>query len=265
MPGSITQVKDYLNSLETAALAYSGGVDSTLLLCLLKESGIQKLLAVTSVAETYSSGSLKKARKFTRKYGVKHEVIETDELDDDNFTRNDKNRCYYCKEELFTSIRKFALKRGIENVLEASHIADTYDYRPGIRAAGELGVISPFIKFKWDKNKIREVSEELGVPGYDRPSTVCAASRVPYGTKIDSQNLDMIKQGEKFLKSLGFKICRVRSDGTTARIEVLKEKVENLTGIREKVIKRFKKLGFTYIALDLEGYRSGKMNRVIDK
>ncbi|MGM0441531.1 MAG: ATP-dependent sacrificial sulfur transferase LarE [Elusimicrobiota bacterium] len=263
MTGEVPQIKDYLKNLGSAVLAYSGGVDSTLLLYLLKESGIRNFLAVTSISETYPESSLKQARDFTYRYGIDHEIIETDELTDPDFSRNDKERCYYCKKELFTELFRIAGDRDIENVLDASHIADTNDYRPGLKAAVELGVISPFIKFGWNKDNIREISKELGIPGYDRPSTVCAASRVPYGTKIDSKNLEMIKAGEKFLKDRGFRICRVRSDGTTARIEVSGEKIEDILEIRDEVVEKFRELGFDYISVDLEGYGSGKMNRVI--
>lgn len=259
------KILNYLKDLRSVVLAYSGGVDSTLLLYLLKKSDIERVLAVTADSESYSSDSLKVAKRHARNLGIDHLVIKTDELKNCNFTDNSALRCYYCKYELFSELKDIASHRRISNLLDGSNADDTNDYRPGMKAADELGVLSPFKIFGWNKKKIKEVSKIFSISDSHRPQTVCFASRVPYGTEITADNLAMIEKSEAYLEKQGFNGVRVRSDGITARIEVPEEDIEKVIkkNVRKKITAEFLNIGFKFVSLDIEGFISGKMNRLI--
>lgn len=256
----------YLSNLQNAVLAYSGGVDSTLLLYLLKKADLEKVLAVTADSPSYSVTCLEVAKRHTSGLNIEHLIIETAEMDNQNFVSNSPKRCYFCKYELFSTLKKVAQDRGINNVLDASHKSDIYDYRPGLKAGEELSVISPFMKFGWNKGKIKMISKSMDIFDWDRPNTVCFASRVPYGTPVTIKNLAMIEAAEDFLQKLDFHELRVRSDGITARIELLPKEIARLVqeDIRQKITKKFINIGFKFVSLDIEGFKSGKTNRLIN-
>ncbi len=254
----------FLKKLDSALLAFSGGVDSVLLLNLMKEAGMKKFAAATCVSESLPESFLKTAEKHAERVKAEHIVLKSDELSDELFTENTPLRCYYCKKNIFGKLKKLSSDRGFSYILDGASASDTEDYRPGIRAAREMGVISPLIKFNWSKGDIREVSRKMKIPGWDRPATVCLSSRIPYGVPIKRKNLEMIEKSEKFLREKGFSKVRVRSDGVAARIEVEEEELAGLIQIKEEVTRELRKTGFKFISADLEGFESGKMNRTIE-
>ncbi len=263
----IKDTKSYLSGLKTAALAYSGGVDSTLLLYMLKDAGLEKLIAVTALSETYPKQDFEIASGHAGKTGVKHITIKTSETNNTNFISNPSNRCYYCKKELFEKVGEIARDNGILNVLDGSNYDEENDHRPGMTAAEELNVISPLRRFKWTKEDIRQALRQLGIEGSGRPQTVCLASRIPYGTPVTTELIRRIGKAEEFLISMGFDTVRVRSSGDEARIEVQEKDISKLTApeTRRQVSGKLIKLGFKFVSADLEGFRSGKMNRLLNK
>lgn len=258
---------NYLKSLEGICIAFSGGVDSTFLLKVAYEALGDKVMAVTATSSTYPERELKEAINFAAQLGVKHEIIESEELDIEGFSENPVNRCYFCKKELFTKIIKIAERNDIMYVADGSNIDDLGDYRPGMDAIKELGVISPLRHTELTKEQIRLLSRKLEIPTWDKPSFACLSSRFPYGHKITSEKLTMVDKAEEFLLSKGLRQVRVRHHGDIARIEVSAH--ERIRFYNEEfmddVYKVLKKIGFMYVTLDLMGYRTGSMNEVLDK
>ncbi len=256
----------FLGGLKTAALAYSGGVDSTLLLYMLKDAGLEQLIAVTALSKTYPKDDFETVCRHIKKTGVSHVKIKTSETDNSDFIFNSPRRCYYCKKELFEKISEIAREKGILNLIDGSNYDEENDHRPGMEAARELKVISPLRSFRWTKNDIRQASEHLGIEGYGRPQTVCLASRIPYGTPVTENLLKRIGEAERVLNSMGFETVRVRSSGDEARIEVEEKDIEKLVSpeTRKHISSKLIELGFKFVSADLEGFRSGKMNRLLD-
>ncbi len=254
-----------LTKMKSACLAYSGGVDSTFLACVAGEVLGENFLAVTAASETYPERERREAEEFAKKCGFRHMVVPTSELGIPGFSDNPPDRCYYCKKELFETLRKIAEREGIETLLDGQNADDVSDYRPGARAAEELGVISPLKDVGLTKAEIRALSRERGLATWSKPAFACLASRFPYGQEINAEKLTRVGAAEEFLRSLGLGQLRVRDDqGVTARIEVPPEDIEKLLGERrEEIVKRFKELGYKYVSLDLEGYRTGSMNEVL--
>ncbi len=246
-------------------VAFSGGVDSTFLLAVAHEALGDNIAALTATSETYPEHERDAAIAFANSRGMKHLVIDSNELDIENFARNDTKRCYYCKSELFKLCRKEADKLGIAQVADGSNVDDLGDFRPGRDAAKELGVKSPLVDAGLTKDDIRELSREMRLSTHDKPAFACLSSRFPYGTTITRERLGIIKKCEDFLRELGIKQFRVRYHGKLARIEVLKNDIARLMEdeLRDKVVQKFKESGFTYVSLDLEGYRLGSQNEVI--
>jgi uncharacterized protein len=260
-------LKKKIVAMKKVLIAYSGGVDSTFLLKICVDVlGRENVLAVTAVSPTYQKEEVEEAKRIASEMGVKHMIIHTNEMNDDAFTSNPLHRCYFCKKELFSRLREIAEKHGIEYVLDASNKDDASDFRPGMKAAMEAGVISPLMEAEITKEEIRYFSREMGLPTHNKPSQACLASRFPYGEKITEDKLKMVEEAEKFLKELGFKIVRVRHHGKLARIEVGREEIKNFFDeeIRKKVMNKLKQIGYTWVCLDLEGYRSGSMNEEIN-
>ncbi|MCX5715064.1 MAG: ATP-dependent sacrificial sulfur transferase LarE, partial [Candidatus Omnitrophica bacterium] len=222
-----------------------------------------KVLAVTAVSATYPSSELILARKTAGKLGARHRVIKTNEFADKKFTANPVNRCYYCKNELFKKLKKIARREKLRFVIDASNFSDRKDFRPGARAKTELGIRSPLEEAGFTKQDIRRESRVLGLSTWDKPAQACLASRVPYGTKLLPEALARINKAEDYLKRIGFKQSRLRHHNGFCRIEVLKKDIPQLIRKRNLLVGKLKKLGYNYITVDLEGYRTGSMNEVI--
>ncbi|HDK81310.1 MAG TPA: ATP-dependent sacrificial sulfur transferase LarE [Nitrospirae bacterium] len=257
-----TRLKNDLNRMERVIIAYSGGVDSTLLLKVASLSGLREILAVTASSESLPSGELIFARQMTEDLDIRHEIIETNELNDKNYADNPSDRCYYCKKELFGKLKAIAAEKNFTYILDGSNQDDTIDWRPGRKAAAELGIHSPLMDAGFGKKEIRDISKYLGLPTWNKAATPCLSSRLPYGEKITSQALEMVEQAENFIKKFGIKELRVRHHAETARIEILPEAFPRLMdgAVREKIIAFLKSLGYKYVTLDLQGFRSGSLN-----
>lgn len=258
----LNALKTRLQSLQTAALAFSGGVDSTFLLKVASEALGNNVIAVTARSSTYPEREYKEACEYVAAFGVKHIVIDSEELDIEGFADNPINRCYFCKNELFSKIRKVADQNGIKHVIDGCNSDDIGDYRPGMQAAMELGVISPLKEVGMSKEDIRLLSKDLGLPTWDKQAFACLSSRFPYGHKITKEKLDMVDRAEQLLLDLGFKNVRVRHHGDIARIEVAAHERMKFfnTDLMDSVNNKLKEIGFAYSALDLKGYRTGSMN-----
>lgn len=260
------KLKESIKAFESAVIAYSGGVDSTFLLKVAHDVLGDNVIAVTAKSSTYPEREFNEAKKLAEKIGAKHIVIVSEELDIEGFSKNPTNRCYYCKKELFTKINEIAKKNNINYVLDGSNLDDVGDYRPGMIAAKELGVLSPLKLSELTKNDIRQLSKTLGLPTWDKPSFACLSSRVPYGSEITIPKLNMIDRAEQFLLDIGFRQVRVRHHGDIARIEVAAEEREKIFSIElmDKISEKLKSIGFKYVTFDLTGYRTGSMNEVIN-
>jgi len=261
----LAKLQKHLKQLESVAVAYSGGVDSTFLLKVAYEVLGDNVIAVTARSSTYPEREFREAAEFVREMGIRHVVITSEELDIAGFADNPPERCYYCKRELLSKVIAVAHENNIRHVVEGSNVDDLGDYRPGMKAVRELGVESPLQEAGLGKEEIRILSKKMDLPTWNKPAFACLASRFPYGQKITSDKLKIIDQAEQFLLDLGIRQVRVRHHGDIARIEVSREE-RNLffdTDLMDKVYEKFKQLGFMYTALDLKGYRTGSMNEVI--
>jgi uncharacterized protein len=253
---------DILKGMKTALLAYSGGLDSTFLLKALKLSGI-RALAVTAQSEATPLRDLEDAVRMAREIGVGHRVISTAEMNNENYLRNPPDRCFYCKDELFGKLGGIAEEEGLAFVIDGSNRDDRDDYRPGMRAAREHGVRSPLDEAGFTKNEIREASRALVLPTWQKPASPCLSSRFPYGVRIIPEALKRVDLAEEFLRTLGLDKIRVRDHGGSARIEVPPEVMQKIIENKIKIIERFRSLGYDFVSLDLEGLRSGSLNRVL--
>ncbi|MFR7511126.1 MAG: ATP-dependent sacrificial sulfur transferase LarE [Muribaculaceae bacterium] len=258
------KLKNYLSSLESVVVAFSSGVDSTFLLKTAHDVLGDKVIAVTAESCSFPKRELNEAKLFCQKEGIKHIVVESEELEIDGFCKNPVNRCYLCKKELFEKITEIAKENNIKNIVEGSNIDDNGDYRP---AVSELNIKSPLRYAELNKNEIRELSKKLELNTWDKQSFACLSSRFVYGEEITKEKLSMVDKAEQLLLDLGFHQLRVRIHGTIARIEVLPDEFPKLIEEKNrlKIVTEFEKYGFTYISMDLKGYRTGSMNETLKK
>jgi uncharacterized protein len=260
---------DNLNTklLEAKAVlvAFSAGVDSTFLLKTAYSVLGDRAVALTATSATIPPGELEAAREFTRTLGCRHLVIDSHELANPAFTQNPANRCFFCKDELYSICRAQADTLGIDIVVDGTNLDDLKDHRPGLQAAKQWRVRHPLVEVEMTKSDIRRYSRELNLPTWDKPSSPCLSSRFPYGTEINIERLSKIAACELVMKELGFREFRVRYHGDLARIEVGQEEFDRLVekSTREMVVRKFKEIGFNYISLDLQGYRTGSMNEAL--
>lgn len=261
----LEQLKGLLKSLPGAVIAYSAGVDSTFLTVVAREVLGDRVLAVTAVSPTYPEHQLSEAKEWATRFGINHIVITTNEFNEPKFTSNPPERCYYCKMALFRELKKLAEEKGNWVLLDGANIDDLSDHRPGHRATAELGVRSPLQEVGLTKQEIRDFSKEMSLPTWDKPAYACLASRVPYGIRITPEVLKRIDLAESFLTSLGLAQIRVRDHFPVARIEVGKTELDKAWRNREIITGKLHQIGYPYVTLDLDGFRSGSMNEVLKK
>jgi uncharacterized protein len=261
----LAHLHEILKEMESVLIAFSGGVDSSFLLRVARDALGENTAALTALSPTYPEHELQAARQFAADLGVSHILVESNELKIENFAQNDTRRCYYCKSELFRILRKEADQRRIKTLCDGSNVDDMGDFRPGMQAAQEKGVRHPLIEAGLSKQEIRELSRELGLATYQKGPMACLSSRFPYGTEITEARVRQVARCEELLRAMGYDPFRVRYHGEIARIEIQRSHFDRL--LRKdhlgRVMETFKKAGFVYVTLDLEGFRSGSMNEVL--
>ncbi len=260
------QLKAIFAQMQQALIAYSGGVDSTLVAKVAYDVLGDRALAVTAVSPSLLPEELEDAKIQAATIGIPHQIIATHEMENPNYTSNPVNRCYFCKSELHDTLKPLAVKMGYPYVIDGVNADDLHDYRPGIQAAKERGARSPLAEVGITKAEVRQLSQQLGLPWWDKPAQPCLSSRFPYGEEITVAKLQRVGRAEIYLRKLGWKNLRVRSEGDTARIELLPEQIKDfvLNTDLKTVVSTFQEFGFIYVTLDLEGYSSGKLNRVLN-
>ncbi|NLE02411.1 MAG: ATP-dependent sacrificial sulfur transferase LarE [Fibrobacter sp.] len=249
-----------IGTYKSALIGFSGGVDSTLLAFTCQQVLKDKVLLVTATSSTYITKELNEATAFAKEHNFRHLIIQSEELDIPGFSNNPKNRCYYCKLELFSKLKHIALANNIDVVFDGDNVSDLQDYRPGREAAKELGIISPLTAAGMTKSDIRELSRYYKLPTSEKPAMACLASRFPYGETITREKLERVAILEEKLRDFGFTQLRVRSHDNLARIEFINDEIEKAFTMREKIGISAKNAGFTYCSIDVQGYRTGSMN-----
>ncbi len=260
-------LKSIFLEMEKALIAYSGGVDSTLVAKVACDVLGKRALAVTAVSPSLLPEELEDAKIQAATIGISHKIVQTHEMENPNYTSNPVNRCYFCKSELHDTLKPLATALGYPYVVDGVNADDLRDYRPGIQAAKERGARSPLAEVGITKAEVRQLSQELGLPWWDKPAQPCLSSRFPYGEEITVAKLQRVGRAEIFLRKLGYNSLRVRSEGDTARIELPPEEIKEFVVKTDlqSLVSTFQEFGFIYVTLDLEGFRSGKLNQVLNR
>ncbi len=261
------KLKERLKKMDRVIIAFSGGVDSTFLLKTASMAGLSKVLAVTGRSESMPEEEFSFAGEMAVSMNTEQRVITTNEIEDTNYTNNPPDRCYYCKKELFGRLREIAGREGFRFILDGTNADDAMDWRPGRRAAAEEGVESPLLDIGFSKDEIRQISRTLGLPTWDKPATPCLSSRFPYGQRITAEALERVNKAETFIRKFGIRELRVRNHSEVARIEIHPEDFPRLMDkhVRQETVDYLKSLGFRYVAIDLQGFRSGSSNEHFSK
>jgi uncharacterized protein len=260
--GKLDHLHRVLAAEDRVVVAYSGGTDSSLVAAVAARTLGDRALAVTAVSPSLAPGEAAEARRVAKALGVRHRLVRTHEVESPEYLRNDLDRCYHCKTELYDVLARVAEEAGAATVTSGANVDDLGDFRPGLRAAAEHGVRHPLVEVGMSKQDVREAARGLGVPTWDKPASACLSSRIAFGVTISVDMLSKVGRAEKALRDLGFRQCRVRVHGNVARIEVEPTELTRLAepGVRERAIEALKQLGYRYVTLDLEGFRSGSMN-----
>ena len=256
----LSRMKSVIDDCGSAVVAFSGGVDSSVVCAVAREVLGDNVVAVTAVSPTYPLGEIEIARKVAEQIGIKHMVITTNELRDKNFTKNPAERCYYCKSELLRKLDGVRKKLRFEKIFDGTNSDDFFDFRPGLRAVKEFSVLSPLALAGMTKEDVRKLAVQLGLPNANKPANPCLASRIPFGQKITRRMLQRIAKGEEFLQFLGFRVVRVRDYGDLAKVEVGKDELKKARKLEGKICAALKKLGYARVEIDPRGYRTGGAN-----
>lgn len=256
----LQHLKSAVKDCESAVVAFSGGVDSSLVCAVAREVLGDRAVAVTAVSPTYPPGEIDMAKEIAKQLGIEHLIITTNELDDPKFVSNPVERCYFCKSELLKKLDEVREKLGFKKILDGTNYNDLSDFRPGSQAVEEFGVVTPLALAGLGKEEVRQLAADYGLPNSGKPANPCLASRIPFGSRITPERLEIIAKAEGFMHSLGFRVVRVRDHGDLARVEVAKSEVGKALKLSDRIVENLKRLGYVFVTIDLEGYRSGSFN-----